>query len=79
MIIERIRKNGERYVPHRFNDGFFRVADPKRGPQKHHSQNQILVREDEILDYLRRGFDLRIKGETTGQSNLIAAKNIVIR
>jgi hypothetical protein len=79
MIIERIRPNGERYVPHKFDDGLYRVADPKIGKKKHHSDNQIAIREEEIVDYLKRGFALRMKGELTGQSNLISASKIAIR
>lgn len=78
-IIERIRSNGERYVPHRYKDGLYRVADPAKGKVKHHSANQIAIREEEIVDYLRKGFGLRMKGERSGQSNLIPASNITVR
>ena len=76
---ERIRSNGEQYVPHQFDDGLYRVADPTLGKTKHHSANQIAIREDEILGYLKRGFSLRMRGMRSGQSNLIAALNIMIR
>ncbi len=72
----RVTADGERYVPHRFRDGLFRVADPALGPIKHHAHNQIAVREEEIADYLRRGFLLRMRGEISGQVNLIAASEI---
>jgi hypothetical protein len=78
-IIERFRKNGERYVPHQFRDGSYRVADPALGNKKHHSANQIPIQEDEIIPYLAKGFPLRMIGEQTGQSNLIAASEITIR
>lgn len=73
----RVAADGERFVPHRFRDGFFRVADPAHGKLKHHAANQIAVREDEVSAYLRRGFLLRMRGEKNGQVNLIAAAEIV--
>lgn len=78
-IFERIRGNGERYVPHRFKDGRYRVADPTNGKKKHHASHQIPISYEEIVDYLRKGFYLRMRGERTGQSNLIAASKITIR
>jgi hypothetical protein len=38
-----------------------------------------LIREDEITLYLERGFPLRMIGEQTRQSNLIAASEITVR
>jgi len=73
----RIAADGERFVPHRFRDGLLRVADPALGKVKHHAANQIAVREDEVVAYLRRGFLLRMRGERSGQVNLIAAAEIV--
>ncbi|ODT21118.1 MAG: hypothetical protein ABS35_18275 [Kaistia sp. SCN 65-12] len=75
---ERISLDGERYVPHSFRDGLYRVADPALGRVKHHAENQIAIRGDEIEDYLRRGFLLRMRGEISGQVNLIAASEITI-
>ncbi|SEP41170.1 hypothetical protein SAMN04487843_11694 [Methylobacterium sp. ap11] len=73
----RIAADGERFVPHRFRDGLLRMADPALGKVKHHAANQIAVREDEVVTYLRRGFLLRMRGERSGQVNLIAAAEIV--
>jgi hypothetical protein len=73
---ERIAPNGERYFPHVFGDGMFRVADPAKGPKKHHANNQIAVSGQEIAKYLREGFLLRMRGEVGGQVNLIAASEI---
>lgn len=72
----RITADGERFVPHRFSDGFFRMADPAYGKVKHHAANQIAVRDDEVGGYLERGFLLRMRGERKGQVNLIAAAEI---
>jgi hypothetical protein len=74
---ERVAPTGERFVPHRFSDGMFRVADPTLGRTKHHAANQIAIRTDEIAAYLKRGFLLRMRGERSGQVNLIAASEIV--
>ncbi|MBN9044548.1 MAG: hypothetical protein J0H18_02625 [Rhizobiales bacterium] len=72
----RVAADGERYVPHRFRDGMYRVADPTMGQKKHHAAYQIAITADEIGSYLRRGFLLRMRGEVSGQVNLIAASEI---
>ncbi|GLS57238.1 hypothetical protein GCM10007886_54240 [Methylobacterium gregans] len=53
------------------------MADPALGRVKHHAANQIAARDDEIAAYLQRGFLLRMRGELSGQVNLIAAGEIV--
>jgi hypothetical protein len=73
----RVAPDGERFWPHRFADGLYRVADPSLGGVKHHAANQIGVTEAEIADYLRRGYLLRMRGEASNQVNLIAATEIV--
>jgi hypothetical protein len=74
--IERISANGERYTPHLFSDGRFRVANPSLGKTKHHAANQISIDGNEIISYLRKGYLLRMRGEVSGQVNLIAASEI---
>jgi hypothetical protein len=74
----RVAQNGERYVPHRYRDGLFRVADPALGRTKHHAANQIAIRAEEIASYLARGFLLRMHGEETKQVNLISASEITL-
>lgn len=76
LTFERIAVD-ERYIPHRFRDGLYRMADPALGRTKHHSANQIAIRADEIEGYLRRGFLLRMRGEVSGQVNLIVASEII--
>lgn len=73
----RVAGDGERFFAHRFRDGLFRVADPALGRTKHHSANQISLRADEVAAYLARGFLLRMRGERTGQVNLISADEIM--
>ncbi|CAN7216043.1 hypothetical protein LJR009_000673 [Bosea sp. LjRoot9] len=73
----RVAPDGERFWPHCFADGLYRVADPSLGRVKHHAANQIGVTEQEIADYLRRGYLLRMRGEASKQVNLIAAAEIV--
>lgn len=77
-IFVRIALDGERYLPHTFRDGLYRVADPALGRVKHHAENQIAIRDEEIEGYLQRGFFLRMRGEINGQVNLIAASEITI-
>ena len=74
--IVRIAEDGERYVPHRFRDGLYRMADPALGRVKHHAANQIAVRGHEIEEYLQKGFLLRMRGEVSVQGNLISASEI---
>lgn len=75
---ERISADGERYVAHRFRDGFYRMANPALGRVKHHAANQLSVDINEIAGYLEKGYLLRMRGETSGQVNLIAASEIIV-
>jgi archaeosine-15-forming tRNA-guanine transglycosylase len=69
---------GEVFVPHRFGDGKFQLADPRLGRIQHHAQNAIRVStETEAADYVRRGYSLRMRGMDTSKVNLITASNIV--
>jgi len=69
---------GEVFVPHRYGDGTFKLADPRLGRVQHHASNAIRVRtETEAADYVRRGFSLRMRGRDTNRVNLIVAENIV--
>jgi hypothetical protein len=52
------------------------VANPALGQVKHHAANQIAVRADQIEEYLQRGFLLRMRGEVSGQVNLISPAEI---
>ena len=54
----------------------YRVADPALGRTKHHAANQIAITAEEIAGYLQKGFLLRMRGEISGQVNLIAASEI---
>ncbi len=72
----RIAQDGERFTPHCYRDGLYRVANPALGRTKHHAANQIAIRADEIGAYLQKGFLLRMRGEISGQVNLIAASKI---
>jgi hypothetical protein len=78
LKFERISADGERYVAHRFRDGFYRMANPALGRVKHHSANQLSVDVIEIAGYLAKGYLLRMRGETSGQVNLIAASEIIV-
>jgi hypothetical protein len=54
----------------------YRVADPALGRTKHHAANQIAITAEEIGGYLQKGFLLRMRGEISGQVNLIAVSEI---
>jgi hypothetical protein len=75
---ERIAADGERYVAHRFKDGLYRLANPALGRVKHHAANQLSVDINEIGGYLKKGYLLRMRGETSGQVNLIAPSEITV-
>jgi hypothetical protein len=75
---ERISADGERYVAHRFRDGLYRMANPALGRVKHHSASQLSVDINEIVGYLAKGYLLRMRGETSGQVNLIAASEVIV-
>jgi len=81
VVIERFRKNGERYVPHRYEDGRFRVANPSLGGDMKLERNQSPVSIiEELIDYIRRRrFYTRMRGENTGQCSLISPGAIAIR
>ncbi len=57
-------KTGSKQFPVR-QDGFYVLADPRHGNQKHHAKNQVLVRtESEMIELLRKGFSVRVSTDT---------------
>jgi hypothetical protein len=67
----------EVFVPHRYGDGTFRLADPRLGRERHHLKNAVSVRsETEAAGMVRQGYALRMRGMDTGSINLIASANI---
>jgi hypothetical protein len=81
---DRLHKDGpfkgqtERYWPDPDDRGLFELGDPKVGDKKHHKPNAIFVENELAAVRLVRayGFSLRMKGELTGQRNLISADRI---
>jgi hypothetical protein len=43
------------------------------------AENQTAITAAEIVSYLRKGYSLRMRGETSGRVNLISPKQIRIR
>lgn len=76
--MKRVRpKTDEIYVPHKFKDGKYRAADPRLGKDKKLAANQIPIATlEELAAYVRRGFQIRMVGTTTAQTNLIAPDKI---
>lgn len=69
---------GEVFVPHRFGDGNFQLADPRLGRIQHRTENASRVStETEAAAYVRQGYSLRMRGMDTSKVNLIIARNIV--
>jgi hypothetical protein len=78
-IMRRIQpETGVVFLPHRYRDGKFRVADPLLGNSKKLAENQIPVSTtEELLTYVRRGFAVRMRSNSTPrQYNLINASEI---
>ncbi|MEH2576516.1 hypothetical protein [Bradyrhizobium sp. AZCC 1708] len=75
---ERLSHSGELFVAHRYEDGLYRMANPALGGKKHHAANQIAVDIGAVAGYLRRGYLLRMRGETSNQVNLISPSEIRI-
>jgi hypothetical protein len=68
---------GELFLPYRFRDGKFRVADPRHGAVKHHAEYQIAVEtEEELESYVRRRFHVRMQGTRSKTVNLISPDEI---
>lgn len=67
----------EEYVPALDKNGFYTVADPRHGGEKHHKKNQIKVSTySDLCDHVRRGNHVRMRGLVTGQTNLIRPEEI---
>ncbi|WP_316206314.1 MULTISPECIES: hypothetical protein [unclassified Bradyrhizobium] len=75
---ERLSRDGELFVAHRYEDGLYRMANPALGAKKHHAANQIAVDIGAVAGYLKRGYLLRMRGETSKQVNLISPSEIRI-
>lgn len=73
---ERVAADGGLYVAHRFKDGLYRMADRALGRTKHHAENQLAVTFEEIGEYLRKGYLLRMRCELSKQVNLISHSEI---
>jgi hypothetical protein len=68
----------ERYLPDSSAEGFFELGDPLVGGEKHHQKNAVFTKTIEAAVHLIRahGFSLRMRGNLTGQRNLISAQEI---
>jgi hypothetical protein len=68
----------EHYFPDANEEGFYVLADPKRGSEKHHQKNAIYIRDISFALHLVRtyGFAIRMRGDLTKQWNLIRAEEI---
>ena len=81
---ERLHKSGplagqvERYWPDPDDRGLFELGDPEVKKKSHHKPNAIFVENEAAAVRLvrRYGFSLRMRGESTGQRNLISAAKI---
>ncbi|WP_140870263.1 hypothetical protein [Sphingomonas oligophenolica] len=68
----------EHYFPDPDDQGMYELGDPKKGAVKHHKVNSIFVGSIEMALYLVReyGFSIRMRGNISGQRNLISADKI---
>lgn len=70
----------ETFVPMRNADGYFILADRAVDPQHNRAVNQFFLKDiNAVIARLRRGgISIRMKGDLTGQPNLISASEVVI-
>ncbi len=68
----------EHYFPDADASGWYELGDPARGTEKHHKKNAIFVSSIEMALHLVRNyeFSIRMRGNVTGQRNLISAREI---
>lgn len=79
QIALRIRDNGEIYLLERGQSGGFEFGDPALGQVKHHSENVVVkMTLAEAITSIRDGLHPRMKGQISGQWNMIAPANVQI-
>ena len=68
----------EHYFPDSDEQGYYVVADPALGREKHHKKNAIITRSIAVALHLVRnyGFSIRMRGNLTNQWNLISRNQI---
>ena len=85
IILERRRSlpdgRTETYTPMKNADGYFILADRAVDPQHNKAANQFYVKDIAAVAARLRagGVSLRMRGDITGQPNLISAAEIEIR
>ncbi|MFT8723410.1 MAG: hypothetical protein ABF759_12690 [Acetobacter malorum] len=83
LIRYRVHKEGEHkgkteiYRPEPNEEGFYVLGDPTHGNVKHHREHAVYTFDRSTAERLvELGFHLRMKGELTGQVNLISPSSI---
>lgn len=67
----------EIYRPEPNEEGFYVLGDPTHGKVKHHREHAIYTFDRDTAERLvDLGFHLRMKGDLTGQVNLISPSSI---
>jgi len=67
----------EVYNPEPNEEGFYVLGDPAHGNVKHHREHAIYTFDrDTAARLVELGFHLRMKGDLTGQVNLISPASI---
>lgn len=78
-IAIRVRDNGEFYVMDRGASGSFELGDPRHGEEKHQARNVVLKTHlTDALQAISAGFHPRMKGQETGQWNMISPAKVKI-
>jgi hypothetical protein len=82
LVRRRLLPDGrmETYTPMKNGDGYYILADRAVDPQHNKAANQFFVKDIEAVAARVRagGVSLRMKGDITGQPNLISAGEIEI-
>ncbi len=68
----------EHYFPDADENGMYELADPAIGPERHHKKNAIFTSSISVAIHLvcAHGFSIRMRGDKTGQRNLISRNDI---
>lgn len=78
-IITSVDNKGVTHYPHVGKDGYFKVANPALGSDKKLAVNQIPVASiTELIDYIKRGFHVRMSDYTPDGADLTAPQSINI-
>jgi hypothetical protein len=70
---------GELFILDRLDSGKFQVGDPEYASEKGHPNRRVDVETiDEVLEYVARGFSVRLRSLDTGKLSMISPPSLRI-